>query len=197
MIVGLTGGIGSGKSTVAQMFSELGVPVYNADKEAKKLMASSKKIKSEIIRLLGERAFQNNRLDTEFIAGKVFTDKEALKKLNNIVHPAVREHFQNWAKRQRSPYVIQENAIIFENSSQDNYDRVVLVIAPLELRMDRVLKRDATTEEKVAERIKNQLKDDEKEKLADFVIENLEIEMTRSKVFEIHGQLLNIASSIT
>ncbi len=197
MIVGLTGGIGSGKSTVAQMFSELGIPVYNADVEAKKLMVSSKKIKTGITRLLGDSAFQNKMLNTNFIAEKVFTNKETLGKLNNIVHPTVRKHFLNWAKRQNSPYVIQENAIIFENLSQDDYDRTILVVAPLELRVDRVIKRDATSEEKIAERIKNQWKDTEKKDLADFVIENIEIEKTRSTVFEIHGRLLNIAGSIT
>ena len=122
MIVGLTGGIGSGKSTVAKMFMELGVPVYDSDAEAKKLMATSPEVKSKIIELLGNEAYSNDVLNRSYIANKVFKDPILLEKLNGIVHPAVREHFLKWVKRKETPYVIQETALIFENDAHDKYD---------------------------------------------------------------------------
>ncbi|MFT4832113.1 MAG: dephospho-CoA kinase, partial [Psychroserpens sp.] len=118
-LIGLTGGIGSGKSTVAKMFATLGVPVYNSDTEAKVLMGSSMKIKQAIIELFGNEAYLDNVLNRDFIAKKVFSDKEVLNQLNAIVHPAVKEHFESWVKKQDYPYIIQEAAIIFENGMQD------------------------------------------------------------------------------
>ena len=193
MIVGLTGGIGSGKSTVAKMFMDLGIPVYDSDKEAKELMVTSEKVRAAIIELLGNSAYNSEGLDRSYIADKVFKDSELLKKLNGIVHPAVREHFLNWAKKQKSPYVVQETALIFENDAQDKYDCTILVTAPLNSRIQRVVQRDGTSEKAVKDRMNNQLEDSHKKKLADFNIENLDLDKTKEKVKELHLKLLALA----
>lgn len=194
MIVGLTGGIGSGKSTVAKMFMELEVPVYDSDQEAKKLMSTSKEVKTAIIQLLGDGAYNEEGLNRSFIAEKVFKDSDLLEKLNGIVHPAVREHFLNWAENQKSPYVIQETALIFENQAQDNYDHTILVTAPKNVRIQRVVQRDSAKEQAVKERMDHQLEDSQKRNLADFSIENLDLDKTKEKVKELHLKLLALAS---
>ena len=190
MIVGLTGGIGSGKTTVAKMFKKLGVPVYNSDKQAKKLMRRSKKVKKRITALLGDQAYNGNELNSAFIAKKVFSDKKKLIELNGIVHPAVRKHFKKWAEKQEAPYVIQEVAIIFENGIQESYDKIILVTAPKDLRIKRIKDRDKVTEKKILERMDNQWSDNEKKPLSDFVIENIDLEKTKLKINEIHHLLL-------
>tara|TARA_R110002050_G_scaffold25378_8_gene67746 strand:+ start:2831 stop:3418 length:588 start_codon:yes stop_codon:yes gene_type:complete len=192
MIVGLTGGIGSGKSTVGSMFQKLGVPIYNSDVEAKNLMTRSKKIKKDIEALLGKGSYLNGELNKEYIAKKVFRDKDLLQALNNIVHPAVRRHFKSWCKRQNAPYVIQEAAIIFENGTNDFYDKIILVTSPREIRIQRVVDRDGVTAEAVMERIENQWPDRDKEKLSDFIIENTGLEATQRQVSQIHHKLLKI-----
>ncbi len=194
MIVGLTGGIGSGKSTVAKMFQELGVPIYIADEEAKKLMHTQPEVRAAITKLLGNEAYVNNSLNRAYIADRVFTNKGLLQGLNAIVHPAVREHFLAWAKGQKFPYVLQESALIFENNSETNFDAVILVTAPEELRLARVVKRDQIASEKVKERMANQLDEAEKKARATLVIENIMLSQTREKVAEIHLNLLKQAS---
>ncbi|NAY90715.1 dephospho-CoA kinase [Muricauda sp. JGD-17] len=191
--IGLTGGIGSGKSTVAQMFRELGVPVYDSDAEAKQLMTTSPDVKAGIISLLGEQAYDENQLNRDFIANKAFSNKDILEKLNAIVHPVVREHFYQWRKEQSAPYVIQESALIFENGIQDQYDLVILVTAPLQMRVERVVERDQVSQEKVHYRIKNQMDDQLKIELADFLIENTDWEATQKKVNRLHTTLLKLA----
>ncbi len=190
-IVGLTGGIGSGKSTIARMFRELGVPVYNSDERAKKLMVSSKTARKKITELLGEKAYSGEKLNRSYIAEKVFKDGEMLKKLNGVVHPLVRKSFMSWTRRQKYPYVIQEAAIIFENKNQDFYDKIVLVTAPKEVRLDRILKRDGSPREKILERMGNQWPDSKKIPLSDFVINNENLNETRLKVKDIHDLLLD------
>ena len=192
MIVGLTGGIGSGKTTVAKFFVELGVPVYNSDKEAKKLMKSSKKVKKAIIELLGENAYKGKRLNKIYISDKIFKNKSLLTELNSIVHPAVRKHFLRWTKRQDSPYVIQETAIIFENSGQDFYDKIILVTAPEEERIQRVMVRSGISKNAILARLKNQWLDIKKEPLSDYVIVNLKLTKTKIKVEEVHNAILDI-----
>ncbi len=190
-IVGLTGGIGSGKTTVAKMFEELGVPVYNSDIQAKRLMQSSAKIKNKIKDVFGPQAYIDGTLNRAYLAKLVFNNKELLQKLNAIVHPEVRKHFLKWAEKQDSPYVIQEVAIIFENSSESLYDKIILVTAPEEHRLDRVMERDGGTKADIMARMANQWKDVEKVPLSDFVVENLDLEETRLKIKAIHGQLLD------
>ena len=193
MIVGLTGGIGSGKSTVAKMFAELGIPVYDSDMEAKELMVASNEVKTAITQLLGEEAYDNHGLNRPYIANKVFKDPELLEKLNAIVHPAVRRHFLDWVERQESPYVIQETALIFENDAQDKYDYTILVTAPVETRIQRVIERDNVEGQAVVDRMKNQLDDEQKVDLANFSLKNLELDKTRRKVKELHLKLLALA----
>lgn len=190
MIVGLTGGIGSGKTTVGKMFKDFGVPVYNSDKEAKRLMKSSKKIRKTVKELLGEEAYVGKKLNRVFIANKVFQDKTLLHKLNAIIHPAVREDFTFWAKKQESAYVIQETAIIFENTMQAFYDRIILVTAPEEIRLNRILARDNGSKSKILDRIQNQWKDTEKIPLSDYIIDNVELGQTYLKVQEVNKHLL-------
>jgi len=190
IVVGLTGGIGSGKSTVGAMFQELGVPVYNSDERAKRLMNTSKKIRKELIALFGKKAYLEKELNRVYIAKKVFADEVLLVKLNSIVHPKVRTDFLKWTKKQNAPYVIQETALLFENRAQELYNKVILVTAPKELRIERVLSRDESTRDQIVARINNQLDDDVKIKLADYIIENIDLETTSSKVLSIHERIL-------
>ncbi|MEJ1222150.1 dephospho-CoA kinase [Sediminicola sp. 1XM1-17] len=189
-LIGLTGGIGSGKSTVAKMFEAMGVPVYNSDKEAKLLMNTSENIKDGIISIFGGEAYQKGILNREYIAKKVFTDKNLLSQLNAIVHPAVKEHFHSWVKDQDHPYVVQEAAIIFENGMQDRYDATVLVTAPKEVRINRVMARDKVEEQDVLSRMDNQWDEAAKMALATYVIHNIDLEDTKRKVQEIHQVFL-------
>lgn len=190
MIVGLTGGIGSGKTTVANMFSELGVPVYNSDVEAKKLMHSSKTVKKGIRQLFGDESYLDGKLNRSYIAEIVFRDKIILDRLNKIVHPEVKKDFQNWCATQDYDYVVQETALLFENNAQDFYDKVVLVTAPINLRIKRLLERDDTSEQDILARMENQLNDGDKIPFADFIIENIDLDNTRLSVQEVHEALL-------
>ena len=189
--IGLTGGIGSGKTTIAKMFEELGVPVYYSDDEAKKLMNTSPKIKEGVIQLFGKESFINNELNRAFIANIVFKDKGMLNKLNALVHPEVEKHFDNWAKNQHSKYVIQENAIIFESESESRFDKIITVTAPNEVKIERVQKRDHVSKEKVLERMQNQLDDKYKIGNSYFVINNLDLEESKREVEKIHNLLKN------
>jgi len=191
MIVGLTGGIGSGKSTVARFFRELGVPVYDSDKEAKVLMVKSEMVRRELINLFGEEAFIGKKLNKTHISSIVFKEKEKLSKLNAIVHPAVRNHFVQWVEQQSSAYVIQETALIFENETRENYDAVILVTAPENIRIQRVIKRDGVSKGEIKARIANQMSDEDKISLADFVIENNELKSTKKAVKTIHKKLMD------
>ncbi len=188
-IVGLTGGIGSGKTTVAKLFSELGVPVYIADDEAKKLTNSSKVIRRKLIHLLGGQAYIDGSLNKKYIADKIFTDKALLNSVNAIIHPKVAAHFKKWALRQKTNYVIKEAAILFENGGYKDCDVVILVTAPKTLRIQRIIKRDNATQSEIEQRMGNQWSDSKKKKLADIIIENIEIGTTRQQVQLIHKTL--------
>ncbi|WP_339723864.1 dephospho-CoA kinase [Maribacter stanieri] len=189
-IIGLTGGIGSGKSTVANMFKELGVPVYNSDERAKYLMNTSLEIKSQLIKLLGEEAYKADKLNRSFIAEKVFSNINLLAELNSIVHPIVRNDFIDWTKKQDYSYVIQETALLFENKAQDLYDSVILVTAPKETRITRVVDRDKSSREQVIARMNNQLDDKTKLNLSNYVIENIDLERTSLNVLQVHASIL-------
>ena len=189
-IIGLTGGIGSGKSAVAKMFQSHSVPVYNADKEAKVLLNTSIPLRKQLILLLGNEAYDYDKINKGYISDKIFNDKNLLNKMNQIVHPAVREHFLKWVDQQEADYVIQETAIIFENDSQQNYHKIILVTAPQAIRIKRVRTRDGVTSEQVLARMQNQLSDQEKIPLSDFVIHNIDLEETATKVSEINMLLL-------
>jgi len=189
-IVGLTGGIGSGKSTVAYMFEKLGVPIYISDNEAKILMENSKSIQKSLVQLFGKNAYVDKRLNRALIASKVFNDGALLTRLNAIVHPEVKTHFESWLAKQKSVYVIKEVAILFETNSQSNFDYIISVVAPLKDRVNRVLLRGEKSESDVHSVIKNQLPDAEKIRQSDFVIQNNLIKTTEAKVLELHKIIL-------
>ncbi|WP_281228849.1 dephospho-CoA kinase [Flavobacterium aquiphilum] len=184
-IIGLTGGIGSGKTTVANEFSSLGIPVYIADLEARKLMQTDSVlnlIKAEF----GSTVFDKGVLLREKLSEIVFNDSRKLEKLNGIVHPAVKKHFDEWLlDHKNNPFVIYETAILFESGSYKKCDFVINVEAPLEVRIQRVIERDNTTREKVLERIKNQWNDEEKSSKSDFIIKNTSIEAIKVEIVKI------------
>lgn len=188
--VGLTGGIGSGKTTVAKAFEALGIPIYIADDEAKKLMNTSKVIKRKLTDLFGEIAYKNNVLNKPYLAKAIFNDKSLLDQMNAIVHPKVAKHFIKWRAKQKAPYVIKEAAILFENGSYKNYDYIITVTAPEHIRIARVIKRDNASETKVKAIIANQWHDDLKVSLSDFVIVNTDLETTHQDVLKTHNILL-------
>ena len=190
-IVGLTGGIGSGKTTVAKLFHQLGVPIYIADLEAKKLMNRSKVIRRKLIELFGENAYKDGKLNRPFLAEKIFNDRELLERMNAIVHPKVGAHFKRWLKKQTTPYVIKEAAILFENGSYKECDFTITVTADIEARIERLLARDETTRKKIKSIMQNQWTDAERLALTDYVIENDDLELTKEKVAEIHLEILS------
>ncbi|MHA6280176.1 dephospho-CoA kinase [Salinimicrobium sp. CAU 1759] len=192
-VLGLTGGIGSGKTTVAGFFQELGIPVYIADVEAKKLMETDEKIRLAIIQLFGEEAYNNSSPNRKYIASRVFGDKEKLEQLNTIIHPAVGDHFENWKQEQHAPYVIYEAAILFEKGGYKKCDYNLLITAPYNRRIERLQKRDSSTLEEIEARMNNQWSDDKKAELADFIIENKELDRTQREVRQLHEILLKSA----
>lgn len=170
--IGITGGIGSGKSTVCQIFELLLIPVYSADREAKNLMVRNKNLKREIIKLLGKESYRNGELNRTFIAFRIFNDKDLLTKMNSIVHPVVKKDFIKWSTQKSAPYVIYEAALMIESGSYKLMDKLIVVTAPSELRIDRVCIRDSVERDKVVERINNQMCQEEMVKYADHVITN-------------------------
>ena len=192
-VLGLTGGIGSGKTTVAGFFKELGIPVFIADEEAKELMNKDEEVKAAIIALFGEKVYRDGLPDRKLIASMVFSDKEKLEQLNGIIHPAVARHFETWKKTVNAPYVIYEAAILFEKGGYRKCDFNVLVTAPYDRRIERLLKRDNSTLEEIEARMGHQWSDEKKAKLADFIIENKELSNTRQAVHKLHETLLQSA----
>lgn len=191
IIVGLTGGIGSGKTTVAKAFEALGVPVYIADEEAKKLMNKSKVIKRKLIQLFGEEAYLAGKLNRPFIANVIFNDKAILEQMNGIIHPRVARHFEKWVAKQKGPYVIKEVAILFENGGDKACDYVITVTAPKTVRIERLLLRDHTSKEKIEAIMKNQWPDSEKVKHSNFVIVNESLQKTKEQVTKIHNEIVD------
>lgn len=193
-IIGITGGIGSGKSTVVKMFKELGIPAYVADSRAKELMLESESLKKNIMNLLGSESYKNDKPDRKYIAQEVFKDREKLAGLNAIIHPAVHADLKEWLKgieHESPPYCIYEAAILFESGSQGICDKVILVTAPVEKRIERVMLRDKTSRHRIRERMEHQWSDEEKRKLADIVLENKDLHGTKREVVKIHQLLIN------
>ena len=190
-VIGLTGGIGTGKTTVSKMFEALGVPVYNSDSEAKKIM-----VLPEVIVLLknnfGNSFFENDVLNRKKLADLVFKNPEKLNELNAIVHPFVKKNFMIWVKKnENKKFVIKESAILFESKTNINCDKIITVIAPLYLRMQRIVERDNLIFHEIVKRINNQLSDEKKVENSDFVIENTDLEMTKNQVLKIY-KILNL-----
>ena len=190
MIVGVTGGIGSGKSTVAHIFNALGVPVYNSDIRSKELLNTNSELKSRLIEQFGEEIYTSSGVDRKHFASIIFKDNKLLEISNSIIHPYVKKDFEDWVSAQSFTYSIKESAILFETAIYKQLDKIVLVTAPEELRIKRVVERDQTPEEVVLERIKNQWEDAKKIPLADFTILNNETELLLPQVLKIHQALL-------
>jgi len=171
------------------MFKELGIPVYIADIEAKKLTNRSKIIKRKLLQLLGPESYKDGILNRTFVADKIFNNTELLQQVNNIIHPKVATHFNRWIKKQDALYCIKEAAILFENGGYDNCDLTILVVAPKEVRIGRILKRDTTTKLEIESRMSHQWSDSEKKKLADIIIENTSLDNTKKQVLRIHKML--------
>jgi len=190
MMLGVTGGIGSGKTSVCRIFSVLGIPVFSADPEAKLLMDSNEGIRKEINRITGRNMYPQGLLDRQGLASLIFNDNELLRKVNSAVHPVVLKLFTDWAARQDAPYVIIEVAILFESGAADLVDRILTVTAPMEERIERVMLRNNLTRDQVLERIRNQHDDDYLVSHSDYVIRNSENDMIIPAVLEIHMDIL-------
>ncbi len=190
--IGITGGIGSGKSTVCQVFKSLGVPVYDSDYWAKHLLNIHEDIKKKIIDLLGSNSYdQNNQLDRPYVSKKVFNNKNLLNQLNAIVHPAVASHYTDWQKNQKTRYTLKETALLFELDLQKRLDKVIVVYTPLDLRYERILKRDKQRSKVDIQNIMNKQKDDKsKISLSDWIIYNDETKPVLSQILQIHDHLL-------
>ena len=188
-VLGLTGGIGSGKTTVAKIFKSLNVPVYNADQAAKILMYSSKELKHKIKQLLGEDAYKQNELNKEFISEKIFNNKVLLTHINALVHPEVTLDFNSWLSMQTSAYVVKEVAVLFETAAEDQFDYILTVTAPEALRIKRIIERDHTSLAKIKAVMSNQLQDSEKTAKSDFMILNIDWDDTQKQVYDIHNKI--------
>ncbi|MDP2113835.1 MAG: dephospho-CoA kinase [Bacteroidota bacterium] len=188
--VGITGGIGSGKSTACKVFSLLGIPVFEADIVAKQLMNTDPEIRSRLISLFGTSVYlPDHTIDRKYLAGIVFNNASLLAQLSKIVHPEVHKSFENWCRNQQSPYILHESAILFETGFYKLMDKSIAVVANENQRIERVMKRDKITHELVKQRIKNQLNDEEKIKLADFVIGNNDHELIIPQIVEIDKKI--------
>ena len=192
--IGLTGGIGSGKSTVARIFEVLGIPVYKADDEAKRLMTEDVTLRSNIISSFGEASYTNDILNRKYLSEQVFNDSEKIKLLNSLVHPATLKDAAEWMEKQKAPYVIKEAALIFESGSEKMLDYVIGVKAPLALRIERTIKRDNVTSERVQARIDLQMDEEEKLHLCDYIIVNDEKQMLIPQVLALHENFLKVQS---
>ena len=189
-IIGITGGIGSGKTTIAKIFESYQIPVYYADFEAKALMNRSKIIRRKLTALLGDETYINGKINRKYIASKVFNNDELLKRINAIVHPKVGQHFKRWLKKQDSTFVLKESAIIFENNLQDNYDAIILVVANKENRIERVVKRDGLSKQQILSIINNQLSEEEKIPLATYIINNNSLLEAEHQTRNIYKELM-------
>jgi dephospho-CoA kinase len=190
-VIGLTGGIGSGKTTIAKYFNEIGIPIYIADDEAKKVM-QDKRVLDDIKTTFGESVFENNILSRTKLAEIVFKDKDKLAALNGIVHPAVKKDFEFWlTEKKEYDYVIYEAAILFESGRYKDCDVIITVTAPEEVRIERVLKRDNTTREQVLSRMAMQWNDEKRISLSNFVINNDNLKIAKQEVVKIL-KILNI-----
>ena len=189
--VGLTGGIGSGKTVVSEIFIRLGIPIFNSDNEAKIILNSDKEVIHQIHNIFGN-IYTKKGINKLKLASLIFNDRKALKKINSIIHPKVHESFNLWVtKHFNAPYIIEEAAILFESNAHKELDITINVHAEELIRINRVVERDNTTPEAVKSRIKNQLKDSERINLADYTIYNTSNKMLIPQVLEIHNKILN------
>ena len=192
-VIGLTGGIGSGKSSVLEIFKKIGISTYNADESAKKIISSDKKIIYSIKQLFGEDIYDKNELNSKLVSKIVFNDKEKLKSLNSIIHPAVAIDFDNFCFKHRDEsYIVKEAAIIFETKTENLFNKIIYVKAPKEIRIDRVMQRDNLSRDDVLNRIQNQINETSIIDKCDFIIDNINFSELEEKVIEIHNTLVSL-----
>ena len=190
--IGITGGIGSGKTTACRIFELLGVPVYYADTQAKQLMDTDRELKAALEADFGKDIYEAGLLNRSKLSGLIFNNKTLLEKVNSMVHPAVARDFSQWCELQTAPYVMKETAILYESGLVSEFQKIILVTAPDSLRIERVCQRDAVDPQAVRVRMENQWTDEEKLALADFVIYNDNEHMMTPQVMKIHRELLEI-----
>lgn len=193
--VGITGGIGSGKSRVCGLLLERGVAIYDSDSRAKELMLHSESLRNAIVAAFGEECYVDGVLNRRYLAERVFGDKESLQRLNSIVHPAVMADFKAWAEQQSGSYVVIESAILFEAGLEDNVDATVAVMAPEALRLERAMARDGVSEAQIRERMRNQLSDDERSARATYAIINISLDDLEEDVEQLHRRLSYAAAN--
>lgn len=189
-IIGLTGGIGSGKSKILSVFSTYGIPCYESDRRAKWLMQKDAELKSKIKSFFGDQIYENDQFNQTKLAKLVFANKGKLEALNSLVHPRVKMDFKSFVSQQDTPYIIKEAAILFETGGEKDCDATILVTAPEKLRLQRVLNREKISSMDIKARINNQWSDSRKIPLADYVINNIDWDKTLKKIDEIHQKLL-------
>jgi len=188
--LGITGGIGSGKTSVCRVFDVLGIPVFSADREARKIMDNDSKIISGIHSITGKDLYVNGSLNRIELAKIIFNDRTLLEEVNSLVHPVVVDYFRKWVSYQSSQYVIMEAAILFESGASKVVNKVATVVAPVEERMERVIRRNKLSREQVIDRMRNQMDDDERKKLSDYIIYNSENDMILPAIMKIHDEIL-------
>lgn len=193
--VGLTGGIGSGKSTVAGIFKTLGIPVFDADAAAKEIMGKDAELQQAIMRTFGDDVYAGGQLNRKLLAGIVFNDPFKLEQLNALVHPATIKAAENWMLQQKTAYAVKEAALFFEAGTAADLDYVVGVFAPKPLRIQRVMKRDNVAREEVLARMSRQIDEDIKMRLCDFVVENNDRDLLIPQVLQVHQTLLKKAGT--
>lgn len=191
--IGVTGGIGSGKTTVAKVFQAFGIPVFMADVEAKRLMQEDEGLKNAIKSAFGNSIYQDGKLDKQAMAALIFNDEGALDKINSLVHPAVQLAFEKWCSKQSAKYVLKEAAILFESGADKGLDLVICVSAPDELRIQRVKARDGVTESQVEERMAKQWAKTKKIELSDYHIVNDELQLLLPQIIKVHQDILEQA----
>jgi dephospho-CoA kinase len=195
--IGLTGGIGSGKSTVAKIFEILGTPVYNADDAAKRIMQEDQALRAELLKAFGGRTFENGILNRAYLAGIVFGNPEKLALLNKMVHPRTIKDAHEWMEKQTTPYAIKEAALVFETDVWQKLDVVIGVSAPYDLRLKRAMMRDHSSKETVESIMGKQMNEEEKMKRCDFVIYNDELQLLIPQVIELHKKLTERALTLS
>ena len=195
--LGVTGGIGSGKTTVCRIFDVLRVPVFSADREAKKIMENDDRIIRRINSIAGKDLYTNGGLDRMELATIIFNNNNLLEKVNSLVHPVVFDHFRKWVLEQTAPYVIMEAAILFESGASKFVDRVATVVAPVEQRVERIIQRNKLSREQVMERMRNQMNDEARIKLSDYLIHNSENDMIIPAILNIHNDILTFINTQT
>ena len=188
--VAITGGIGTGKTTISSMFADKGIPVFNSDEIAKEIMNTNSLLKNEIVTAFGDKAYDKNKLNKEYLSDVIFNNETLLKKINSIVHPYVAEEFNSWIQEQNSKYIIYESAIIFENQAEDFFDKIICVTASEEEVISRIMKRNDFSVDKIKSIINKQLPNDAKIQKSDYVIENINISKLSDKVLEIHNDIM-------